>query len=136
MPSRLYPCSCVEIRLFKEHFVSIHSDVSGQTHGRSKLQLPLTFGEWKENTEAEWRVGRKLFYCQSAFTAIQRDFRPPQQPFLPATVFVNQRHCHVPGQTQVTRLDSRWRHTEPTLTYPHPLPTDWTCYSASLRSID
>lgn len=42
-----------------------------------KAQLPLTFSGWKENTEAVGRVGRKLFCCQSACAAIQRDHRLP-----------------------------------------------------------
>lgn len=42
-----------------------------------KAQLLLTFSGWKENTEAVGRLGRKLFCCQSACVAIQRDPRPP-----------------------------------------------------------
>lgn len=50
----------------------------GHTHGHSKkAQLSLAFSEWKENTGAAGRVGRKLSSCQSASAAIQRDHRPP-----------------------------------------------------------
>lgn len=63
-----------------------------------KAQLPLTFSEWKENTEALGRVGRKFFSCQSACAAIQRDLRHHPHLFYPASAFVTQPHCHLPGQ--------------------------------------
>lgn len=83
-----------------------------------KAQLPLTFSGWKENTQAVGRVGRKFLSCQSACAAIQRDPSPPPYLFYPASAFVTQRHCHLPGQPQVTQLDSRRKHMEPTCTNP------------------
>lgn len=127
MPSRLYPWSrirkCCSLRATLSPFTATSP---GHTHGRSKkAQLSLAFSEWKENTGAAGRVGRKLSSCQSASAAIQRNRRPPLHTPHPSPppkrllAFVTRCHCLVWGSA----VGHTARHPVEKLKHPpHPQP--------------
>lgn len=84
MPSQLYPRSCMEILLFKEHFVFIHGDLSGQTHGCSKSSAAFDF-YW---IEREYRSSRESWQPAPllSITSVQL-FRENSDPPPPLSCF-------------------------------------------------
>lgn len=93
VPGQLYPRICMEILIFKKHFVSSPSNFSGKHMAVVKTHLWLTFSRWKENTETVESAGRELLHCQSAWAAIQQDLKTPTSTA--ALAFGIQRHCQL-----------------------------------------
>lgn len=122
----------VEILLFKEHFVSIHSNLSGQAHGRSKGSAVFDF----QRMEREYRSSRESWQEVLLSIILCSYSERPQTPlhlFYSASVFVTQRHCHLLGQPQVTPLNAWWKAQSWLAPAPSNL-TGWLICQSSLHT--
>lgn len=107
MPNWLSEWSRVKMLLFKEQFVSIHSSLSGQTHDCNK------------NSAAEYKSCSEGWQGAPRVSISSHSVRPQTPPFHHLCFNrLSSMLLSFPGQRQVTKLDSEWKHMKTTRTVP------------------